>query len=100
MQSKTILSELLNSASNAHHEHFERTTGGEDRDWSIWYSNWLLGQPDFLALFDDSSDFYNAKLIYTLLALDIDYTASSKDQSWSDYYAEHFLDYINKMTSN
>ncbi|MEX0668821.1 MAG: hypothetical protein WD061_03735 [Candidatus Saccharimonadales bacterium] len=88
---------MLMDTSDKHHEAFT-ATNGVDEDWAIWYAETLLARDDFAQLFDQEITL--SKLIYSLMALDVEYTASEPEESWSDYYAEKLEHYLSKEFSN
>jgi len=97
MNSADQISTLLAQACDAHHDTFKQT-GGVDVDWALWYAKWLAENPKFTDAVGHNVAI--SKLVYALMALDIDYTEQKPDETWSDYYAQNFIKYLKKEVSN
>jgi hypothetical protein len=75
---------LLHEAGETHHQVY-RIVDGNDADWASWYAQWLLTLselPDLLGAAPVRSE-----LVYQLVALDKEYTATAPDEPWPHYYA-------------
>jgi hypothetical protein len=76
---------LLHEAGETHHVVY-RIVDGDDPDWASWYADWLLNLselPDILGTKPVRSE-----LVWLLVSLDKDYTASQPDTPWPQWYAE------------
>ena len=84
---------LLHEAAETHHQVF-RITDGTDADWASWYADWLTKLSEFPSLV--GGDPVRSEVVYMLVKLDKDYTASGATEAWESYYAnrliEHFVD--------
>jgi hypothetical protein len=84
----TLVAELLHEAAETHHIVY-RISDGDDPDWATWYSKWLLNLselPEVLARKPVQSH-----LIYELVRLDREYTASVADETWEHAYARSLI---------
>ncbi len=81
------LAELFLQAGSAHHEAF-LATDGVDRDWPIWYAEYLQ-QPIYDQL---NLSFDKSQLIYCLMDADFEHTARSPETKWSDFYADEIIE--------
>ena len=82
------VSNLLHEAGETHHQVF-RITDGADDDWASWYADWLtkLSElPDILG-----SQVVRSRIAYMLVKLDDEYTATSPDEKWEDFYATRIV---------
>ena len=82
------IADLLHEASETHHVVF-RITDGDDPDWASWYADWLLDHselPDVLGTRPVRSE-----LVYTLVRLDKEYTATQPSDRWEDVYARELV---------
>ena len=79
---------LLHEAGETHHRVF-RIVDGADDDWASWYADWLISLselPDLLGVKPVRSE-----LVYLLVSLDKEYTASEPGEPWEAYYAQRIL---------
>jgi hypothetical protein len=83
------ISALLHEASETHHLVY-RIVDGDDPDWASWYSDWLVNLSELPQLL--GSPPVRSELVYTLVALDREYSAASPDARWEDWYAERLLE--------
>jgi hypothetical protein len=87
------LADLLHEAAETHHTVY-RITDGVDEDWASWYADWLIRLselPDVLGAAPVRSH-----LIYLLVQLDRDYTASSPNERWEDHYARELVAHLGR----
>ena len=78
------VSELLHEAGETHHQVF-RIVDGADDDWASWYADWLINLselPDVLGARPVRSE-----LVWLLVGLDKDYTATQPGDRLEDWYA-------------
>lgn len=83
--------ELLHEAGETHHRVY-RIVDGADDDWASWYAWWLINLselPDILGAKPVRSE-----LIYLLVSLYKEYSATSQDQQWEPYYARRILSHF------
>jgi hypothetical protein len=76
---------LLHEAGETHHQVY-RIVDGADDDWASWYADWLIDHselPDLLGIRPVRSE-----LVYLLVQLDKDFTASAPSEPWPQFYAE------------
>src|SRR5260221_10121185 len=85
------ISRLLHEAGETHHQVFGIVDGADD-DWASWYADWLITLselPDLLG-----SRPVRSELVYLLVDLDKDYTASSPAEPWPEYYATRVIEHF------
>jgi hypothetical protein len=80
------VSVLLQETAETHH-HVYRITDGTDDDWASWYAHWLLTLSELPELLGARP--VRSHLVHALVQLDRDYSATSADESWQDFYARH-----------
>ncbi len=85
------VSDLLREASETHHQVF-RIVDGVDPDWASWYADWLLNQSELPSLLQAAP--VRSELVYLLVSLDKEYTASGADGSWERYYAGRIIEHF------
>ena len=85
------VSDLLHEASETHHRVF-RIVDGVDPDWASWYADWLINQSELPSLLQAAP--VRSELVYLLVGLDREYTASGADGSWERYYAARIIDHF------
>ncbi len=85
----TIVSttDLMRAADAAHDEAFQ-STKGEDTDWPIWYSEYLI--KPMSGLFE--MDFTRSQLVYCLMDAEFERLAIAPNDDWPRFYAEHFVE--------
>lgn len=91
------LAKLLSETCESHHEAFA-DSNGTDPDWAVWYAKHLMENKELRGCFGDKLTL--AKLVYSLMALDLEYTADKPSESWSQYYAKRLEKLINQNFSN
>ncbi len=81
------IKELLTLASETHHAVWLKQDGN-DPDWPIWYSDWLVDHSDFPEIV--STSMTKSQLVHFFVQADKDFSADHPTQDgWADYYAEH-----------
>jgi hypothetical protein len=78
------VSNLLHEVSETHHRVY-RIVDGADDDWASWYADWLINLSELPTLLGTKP--VRSELVYLLVGLDKDYTATAPDQAWESYYA-------------
>ena len=86
------ISRLLHEAGETHHRVF-RIVDGADDDWASWYADWLIKLSELPALLGVKP--VRSELVYLLVSLDKEYTTTSPDQPWEDYYSARVLGHFN-----
>ncbi len=79
---------LLEEVSETHHVVF-RITDGADDDWASWYADWLLRLSELPSLLRTTP--VRSELVYTLVALDKEFTAAQPAEPWRQYYARELV---------
>jgi hypothetical protein len=79
---------LLHEAAETHHVVY-RITDGDDPNWATWYSEWLSSLSELPELLGRKP--VQSHLIYELVRLDREYTASKTDETWETTYARSLL---------
>jgi hypothetical protein len=80
--------DLLREVSETHHQVFRMVDGADD-DWASWYADWLINHselPDRLGATPVRSE-----LIYQLVGLDKEYTATAPAERWETFYAQRLI---------
>lgn len=85
------LAALLEEAAETHHRVY-RITDGVDDDWASWYADWLVRLSELPSLV--GSPPVRSELVYMLVKLDYDHTASGGAEPWQDFYAVRLLDHF------
>ena len=80
----TKVSELLHEVAETHHRVF-RIVDGADDDWASWYAQWLIDLSELPQLLGRA--LVRSHLIHDLVALDREYTAAPRTETWEVYYA-------------
>src|SRR5205814_6695149 len=78
------VSKLLHEAGETHHRVF-RIVDGADDDWASWYADWLINLSELPDLVGKKP--VRSELVWLLVGLDKDYTASKPTETWEDWYA-------------
>lgn len=79
--------DLMASVGNAHH-HASQRTHGDDREWPIWYAEYLQ-QPLSQLL---NVAFTQSQLIHCLINTERERTAMQTNTTWTEFYAQHFVE--------
>jgi hypothetical protein len=82
------ISSLLREAGETHHLVY-RIVDGDDPDWASWYAEWLLNLSELPEILGTKP--VRSELIWLLVMLDKEYTDTSPDVPWPDWYAERIL---------
>jgi hypothetical protein len=82
------LANLLHEAAETHHIVY-RIVDGDDPDWASWYADWLLELSELPGILGTTP--VRSELIYTLVRLDKEFTASQPDERWEDAYARDLV---------
>jgi hypothetical protein len=82
------ISGLLSEAAETHHRVY-RIVDGDDPDWASWYADWLINLSELPQLLGRAP--VRSHLVYWLVKLDQEYTASAHEHSWQDFYARALL---------
>jgi hypothetical protein len=85
------VSELLHEAGETHHTVY-RIVDGADDDWASWYADWLISLSELPQALGSKP--VRSELVYMLVALDKEYTASSPDEPGERYYAERLVEHF------
>jgi hypothetical protein len=89
MQDRTHeISELLHEAAETHHVVY-RIVDGDDPDWASWYADWLTNLSELPQLLDKAP--VRSELVWMLVQLDKDYTATTPTEKWEEYYAAKLI---------
>ena len=82
---------LLEEASETHHRVY-RITDGVDDDWASWYADWLLRLSELSTLLGSTP--VRSELVYMLVKLDKEHTASAAAEPWPEFYAARLLEHF------
>lgn len=80
---------LLHEAGETHHLVY-RIVDGDDPDWASWYADWLLRLSELPEILGATP--VRSELVWLLVGLDKDYTASAPDAPWPDFYARRIVE--------
>ena len=84
----TQVRDLLGEAAETHHR-FYRIVDGNDPDWASWYADWLIRLSELPGLLGRAP--VRSELVYLLVKLDRDFTATPRDNGWEAFYALEIL---------
>jgi hypothetical protein len=79
---------LLDEVAETHHRVY-RITDGADDDWASWYADWLLKLSELPELLGTTP--VRSELVYVLVDLDKQYTATQPAEPWPHYYARELV---------
>jgi len=82
---------LLQEVSETHHVVF-RISDGEDADWASWYADWLIDHSELPQLLGRPP--VRSELTWLLVGADKDYTSTSPQAPWPDWYAQRVLEHF------
>ena len=82
------IADLLHEAAETHHVVY-RIVDGDDPDWASWYADWLLNLSELADLLGAKP--VRSELVYLLVRLDKEYTATQPGERWEDVYARELL---------
>ena len=75
---------LLHEAGEMHHLVY-RIVDGDDPDWASWYADWLINLSELPQILGTTP--VRSELVWLLVSLDKEYTESSPDEPWPQWYA-------------
>jgi hypothetical protein len=79
---------LLKEAGETHHVVY-RIVDGDDPDWASWYADWLIRLSELPSILKMTP--VRSELVYELVRLDREFSASKPDEAWERYYARQLL---------
>jgi hypothetical protein len=82
---------LLHEAAETHHIVY-RIVNGEDPDWASWYADWLIRLSELPKVLKRTP--VRSELIYMLVKLDRDFSATKHDEPWERFYAAQLLEHF------
>jgi hypothetical protein len=82
------IANLLDEVAETHHRVY-RITDGADDDWASWYADWLLKLSELPALLGTTP--VRSELVYVLVDIDKQYTATRTADPWPQYYARELV---------
>jgi len=82
------IADLLHEAAETHHIVY-RIVDGDDPDWASWYADWLLNLSELPGLLGMKP--VRSELVYALVRLDKEYTATQPSERWENVYARELL---------
>ena len=80
---------LLHEAGETHHLVY-RIVDGDDPDWASWYGDWLINLSELPQILGATP--VRSELVWTLVGLDKDYTATAPESPWPQWYAERIME--------
>ena len=91
MDEKTIARarDLLHEVAELHHAYY-RVTDGADDDWASFYATWLVQHSELPALLGTTP--VRSYVVHELVALEREYRAEPRRDSWEDYYAARLVE--------
>jgi hypothetical protein len=91
------VSALLHEAGETHHLVY-RIVDGDDPDWASWYAQWLLDLSELPQILGTTP--VRSELVWMLVSLDKEYTTTTPDVPWPQWYAERIVDTLALRASN
>jgi hypothetical protein len=82
---------LLHEAGETHHVVY-RIVDGDDPDWASWYAQWLLELSELPQILGTTP--VRSELVWMLVSLDKEYTTTTPDVPWPQYYAERIVEHF------
>jgi hypothetical protein len=82
---------LLHEASETHHLVY-RIVDGEDPDWASWYADWLIAHSELPRILGAAP--VRSELVWLLVSLNKEYTDTSPETPWPDWYAERIVEQL------
>jgi hypothetical protein len=82
------LAALLHEVGETHHVVF-RISDGEDPDWASWYADWLIDHSELPQIVGRPP--VRSELVWLLVQADKDYTRTTPQTPWPDWYAQRVL---------
>ena len=89
------VADLLHEAGETHHTVF-RITDGDDPDWASWYGDWLIRLSELPQILGTTP--VRSELVWLLVTLDKDYTRTSSDTPWPQWYAQRIIEQLGKAS--
>ena len=87
----TRIAALLHEAGETHHLVY-RIVDGDDPDWASWYAQWLLELSELPQILGTTP--VRSELIWMLVSLDKEYTNTSPDAQWPQWYADRIIEHF------
>ena len=84
----TRVAALLHEAGETHHLVY-RIVDGDDPDWASWYADWLLKLSELPQVLGATP--VRSELTWLLVSLDKEYTETSPEAPWPQWYAERIV---------
>jgi hypothetical protein len=85
------VAELLHEVSETHHRVY-RIVDGDDPDWASWYADWLLNLSELPHVLGTTP--VRSELVWLLVQLDKDYTQTSPQAPWPQWYAARMMELL------
>jgi hypothetical protein len=82
---------LLHEAGETHHLVY-RIVDGDDPDWASWYAQWLLELSELPHILRTTP--VRSELVWMLVSLDKEYTNTSPEVPWPQWYAERIVEHF------
>jgi hypothetical protein len=82
---------LLHEAGETHHVVY-RIVDGDDPDWASWYAQWLLDLSELPQILGTTP--VRSELVWMLVPLDKEYTMTSPDMPWPQWYAARIVEHF------
>ena len=82
---------LLHEAGETHHLVY-RIVDGDDPDWASWYADWLTHLSELPQILGRAP--VRSELVWLLVQLDKDYTATGPDVPWPQWYAQRIVAHL------
>jgi hypothetical protein len=82
---------LLHEAGETHHIVY-RIVDGEDPDWASWYADWLIRLSELPEILRGAP--VRSELVYMLVTLDREFSASKPDEPWERFYARRLIEHF------
>lgn len=80
---------LLHEVGETHHLVY-RIVDGDDPDWASWYADWLIRLSELEEIL--GMKLVRSELVWLLVGLDKDYTATAPGTPWSQWYAGRIVE--------
>jgi hypothetical protein len=80
---------LLQEAGETHHLVY-RIVDGDDPDWASWYADWLIRLSELEEIL--GIKLVRSELVWLLVGLDKDYTATAPGTPWPQWYAGRIVE--------
>lgn len=82
---------LLHEAGETHHLVY-RIVDGDDPDWASWYADLLINLSELPEILGTKP--VRSELVWLLVGLDKEYTRTSPDTPWPDWYAHRVIEHF------